>query len=470
MKTLKRRMDRHFTTIMGIQRKYCMAAFICLWLFVFFFTASPVLWDFSLNVTPISDTPHHPRWPSQFPHHIDEIKKAFQNVSQGCRDMMQVEKPHENISKLAFPSALFYRTEIDLLNDNRSSLQFFQLPKFDAFHDLTNLTAKGGIAMFQNAFFMQDRLFVFDCQFVYVPGGCKTEDVTKEAFPFAKFISQVRNNQYHTIDNDVVLIAQFWGYSYYHHMIEDLPRLAMVLNFLVENPSAQFVAYNSFPQHHLLYSMLGLNATRQLLPYDDKLVYYAKKRLLVPTATHCGRVTGPAARDLQARFLQQIPIMLNDKLAQFVEEHKLDEHKLILVQKRDGVRSIRNHNQMVQVLEEQLKSCCRVVVFKGSESMEQTFVMHFLADVIVGPHGAGLSNLIFSKKGVGLVEIHPKQGNQKTGSNLYGINYCHQYTAKAVGARARLIVASDGNADSTFEANVDEIVSVVRSLLNESLN
>jgi capsular polysaccharide biosynthesis protein len=62
--------------------------------------------------------------------------------------------------------------------------------------------------------------------------------------------------------------------------------------------------------------------------------------------------------------------------------------------------------------------------------------MHHLAKVIVGPHGAGLSNILFAPPTAALVEIHPKIGN----INGTQRNVCHQMTARSLGLESRMLV------------------------------
>jgi len=68
--------------------------------------------------------------------------------------------------------------------------------------------------------------------------------------------------------------------------------------------------------------------------------------------------------------------------------------------------------------------CCTVIVFLETEPLEEYIVMHHQARMIVGPHGAELSNILFATPSAALIELHPKVGNYLDGR----VNECHQST------------------------------------------
>jgi capsular polysaccharide biosynthesis protein len=86
--------------------------------------------------------------------------------------------------------------------------------------------------------------------------------------------------------------------------------------------------------------------------------------------------------------------------------------------------------------------------------------------VIIGPHGAGLANMIFSRRNAGVVELHQTRGTYSKGRP----NRCHQNTAKAAGLRYRMLIQKDGSNFTDFTVNVSEAVEAVRELLLLGVN
>lgn len=131
------------------------------------------------------------------------------------------------------------------------------------------------------------------------------------------------------------------------------------------------------------------------------------------------------------------------------------------MQKR-STRSLLNHNDLLDALKTAFDNCCTVIEFLGTEPMENYIVMHHQAKVIVGPHGAGLSNILFAQPNAALVEIHPKVGNSLNGQ----VNECHQSTARSLGLESRMLVQESGESyPSSFEVDVQSVIDTVRELL-----
>lgn len=80
------------------------------------------------------------------------------------------------------------------------------------------------------------------------------------------------------------------------------------------------------------------------------------------------------------------------------------------------------------------------------------------ADVIVAPHGAGLSNVVFMRPGTKLVEIHGEQGTSPTFriiAESLGVKY-YSYTARSVGKKR-----NRADLDVELEILMDRLPSVI---------
>lgn len=103
-------------------------------------------------------------------------------------------------------------------------------------------------------------------------------------------------------------------------------------------------------------------------------------------------------------------------------------HHVII--KRDGVRSIINHNELLHTLQN-IFGRNSVVVFYANETLVIVLIYFTYAKLIVGPHGAGLSHIIISDYNAIVLEFLSIQGlNQcfsglalKLGIKYYGLRY-----------------------------------------------
>jgi len=213
----------------------------------------------------------------------------------------------------------------------------------------------------------------------------------------------------------------------------------------------------------LLNKLLGLGNDRKWVSFDDNKVYFAKK-VIIPTATRCGHGQPMALRLIRDKIIANIPIVLNETLERFWLQYpgtREGERTIIILQKRT-TRSVLNHDDLLDALNATFAHCCTVIVFLDTEPLEGYVVMHHQARVIVGPHGAGLSNVLFATPSAALIEIHPKVGNHINGQ----VNECHQSTARSLGLESRLLVQESGESyPRSFTVDVQSVIDTVRELL-----
>ncbi|CAN0050008.1 unnamed protein product [Ectocarpus sp. 6 AP-2014] len=162
----------------------------------------------------------------------------------------------------------------------------------------------------------------------------------------------------------VVVLTQGYGDSYYHFVVESLSRLPVVLDVLKENPDIQVaVPRRRDSSKEYIYQFL------ELLGVARERVRFVRKvhagLAIIPSSTVCFRANAA-------------PItMLRHALLQVREALKLNFPEF------------------------------RVVEFSGADSIRSQLKIFATASVIVGPHGAGLANMIASPLRTPILEIAP---------------------------------------------------------------
>jgi capsular polysaccharide biosynthesis protein len=93
------------------------------------------------------------------------------------------------------------------------------------------------------------------------------------------------------------------------------------------------------------------------------------------------------------------------QLLRFVIEQKLSFEKKIgiLIYRRENNRKVLNHDELLQMLKKKY-SDVEWVVF-DLLPIEETTILFSKARMIVGPHGAGFTNMIFAPKGIDIIEF-----------------------------------------------------------------
>ena len=400
------------------------------------------------------------------------------------RSMPNPSRQHD---AAANDSATIFRSEAELARYRPES--FRRMSDLDP--DLDNVTweyrylfdgALGGLVTLLDAYVSGPHAIAFNINTTYLPRGCKTDNVTDDQIlsridwantdedsvaPGIRSATASRAKVVRELDTAVV-IAQFWGESYYHAMTEDLPRLAFVFNVLEsEYPNATILSY---PQSlitprsrgYLWNNLLGLPHGQKWEPYGDDVTYHART-LVIPTATRCGHGQPGALRLLRDRIFANAPHVLRDTIDRFHARHPgvLEGERTIIAVQWRAYRRLLNHDDLVAALASEFSNACTAIEFFGNETMEETIVLHHNAGIIVGPHGAGLSNILFARSDTAVIEIHPVIADGT------GLNFCHQRTAKALGLKSTMLVQGRAkNYWDSFEADVPAIVGVVRELLD----
>jgi hypothetical protein len=334
--------------------------------------------------------------------------------------------------------------------------------------------ALGGLVTLLDGHVLSPHAIAFNINTTYLPRGCKTDNVTDDqilsridwmnsddsAIPGIRSATASRAKVVRELDTAVV-IAQFWGESYYHAMTEDLPRLAFIFDLLEsEYPNATILSY---PQSlmtptsrvYLWNNLLGLAHGQKWEPYDDDVAYHART-LVIPTATRCGHGQPGALRLLRDRIFANAPHVLRDTIERFRTRHPgvLEGDRTLVVVQWRAYRRLLNHDDLVAALASEFSKACTVIEFFGNETMEETIVLHHNAGIVVGPHGAGLSNILFARSDASMIEIHPVIADGT------GLNFCHQRTAHALGLKSTLLVQGRAkNYWDSFEADVHRTLS-----------
>jgi capsular polysaccharide biosynthesis protein len=125
---------------------------------------------------------------------------------------------------------------------------------------------------------------------------------------------------------------------------------------------------------------------------------------------------------------------------------------ILLVHRELGkARSLRQHDTLVARLEQ---SGRHVTVFDAQGSLEHHIALFAAASVVVGPHGAGFSNLVFCKQGTRVVEVGWDADDLMEMDNMY------MRLSVALGLDYRLVLGH-GSYISVLDADVGAIVAEV---------
>jgi hypothetical protein len=210
--------------------------------------------------------------------------------------------------------------------------------------------------------------------------------------------------------------------------------------------------------HFLIEDLPSFLATRYIYPQSDVLVARESPQYLIDVLeilginpilvnSHVGvseLILSSKGRDSGWARPQDINI-LRDTFRSLGTEFKPES--ILYISRKKSLRSPRNESQLIEVLEENGVE----IVFAEDMSMHQQIVKFSSARLLIGLHGAGLSNQVWMKPGMYVLEILDK---------AY-FNICFEALAKVSGLNYESITFDTSNSDSGIPTS-----DVVKSVEN----
>eukprot|EP00047_Mylnosiga_fluctuans_P006675 m.248432 g.248432 ORF g.248432 m.248432 type:complete len:478 (+) comp15727_c0_seq1:196-1629(+) len=308
------------------------------------------------------------------------------------------------------------------------------------------INAKAFVLNFNNAFISLhgnvyiNSLHVYSCGAHVLFGGCN------ENMPLE---SHMLSDSAVVVDKAVAIMTR-WGSSYYHWVIEELPRLAYVIEMLLANPDIRIITHDHVG-NRLFFEFLGLDPKR-VVPVQGNTVFFVRE-LAVPPVAHCGRPALTASHKYRERLRRGM-----------AERGLISGHdaagKHIVVIQRDGPRHTTNHGELMTALRSTFPRETFVEFGPHFVPANDTAAIFGNAKGVVGVHGAGFSNIVFSPSSAFIVEFHPRESNQNTHPNI-----CHQGSAAGFGMEHVLVWLPDGQFNGGVSIPVQQAIQHLCKLI-----
>ena len=187
---------------------------------------------------------------------------------------------------------------------------------------------------------------------------------------------------------EVFVLSQFWGTGFFHFIVENLTRIAAYLPFLVRHPHIKIHVQRTGGFTRNLLSALGIEPSRLVSGNIQADVVY------MPAGTPCGHATLFTAQLLSLHFQSRLP------------EPAPPRDTIILI-KRSKKRWFNYHDDILAMLRRHADTVGLTTVVYGDDpvpGIDDTLRLFSRAYIVVAPHGAGLSNLLFSQPGTIVIE------------------------------------------------------------------
>lgn len=248
---------------------------------------------------------------------------------------------------------------------------------------------------------------------------------------------------------EVFVIAQHHGDETYHRISEVMPCIAVNVEFLLRNPSIKIFCLENQGLLVELLGVLGIDRHRIVTGWSRAEIVY------LPRSSMCC---------MQSFFEPQILSLL---FRDYTKRHltptvRLNRDRVVVI-RRSHYRRFKDQDEIERSVEAAARSFnLSFTVFKDNPppSLNETMVMFNTAVVVIGPHGAGLANVVFSEPGTFVIEGV---------CNLPHANLFFQRNSLVLGHRWHGVPAKDGCTHGVFGVvNIEP--SLLKSVLLEYLN
>lgn len=242
-----------------------------------------------------------------------------------------------------------------------------------------------------------------------------------------------------------VHLLQKCSEGYYHFLIEVVPRLALILDLLDKDPDLKILL--SPPRQPFMDEIFKiLQIPMDSVVYCDNSTIYHVDELIFPRPSYMGY---PSIQEIQTiRKLLLDPVLQKEKQQQ--------ENLIIIIERLGSSRHVKNTQEIVKYVKKRYADF-KIVVFDGNLTVPEQIKLFNRAKLIIGPHGAGFTNIIFSNPNATCIEFVPE----------YFLSILYWHISQAMQHDHHHIIINNAHKDSQFNVPLKEIqnkISLVKHL------
>eukprot|EP01060_Flectonema_neradi_P040471 TRINITY_DN9224_c3_g1_i2.p1 TRINITY_DN9224_c3_g1~~TRINITY_DN9224_c3_g1_i2.p1 ORF type:complete len:561 (+),score=79.78 TRINITY_DN9224_c3_g1_i2:130-1812(+) len=266
---------------------------------------------------------------------------------------------------------------------------------------------------------------VFTCDYALTTGACLWE-MSNYKKPKKKFTK-------------ILALCDSWCRGYFHFAHEHLPRVAVVHQALLDDPDI----------------MITVPTNRDfIVSYFHDVLGIDKKRLIGTTTAAADVLYYPQPQPCGSMWTHGL--MLLRKIVfnrhSILGSNDPNTFLVVLAERAGGQdgksRNPTNYQSVKQRLAEAQYPTARKVVFESSlnKTILEQIKVFYKADMVIGPHGANLANIMWMRSGTSVIEFM---------SYKYG-NLCYYVCAQRVGLDFRFVM-QPSDKGGAYSVDFDEI-------------
>ena len=253
---------------------------------------------------------------------------------------------------------------------------------------------------------------------------------------------QKRRESIVAVDRAVHLM-QKCAEGYYHFLIELVPRLLLVLD-LIQKDSSLRILINSSPKKFMCeyFELLGIDPARVV--FCDPCSFYYVSTLYFPRSPFMGYPSRQELFRTRDHLLKKLGLDNNAK--------EKEDDLIIIIHRPENARQVTNTKDLITAIKKEFPDKAeKIVVFDNGLSVKEQICLFNRARIIIGPHGAGLSNMLFSKPGAVVIELMPEK--------YFGVLYWH--VASALSLKHHHVMIQGADKFDSFSCPIEKILELL---------
>lgn len=279
-----------------------------------------------------------------------------------------------------------------------------------------------------------DNHLLYDLHFPYVCSMFMSE--FHKQFFFSKYPMKV---------NKLAVLSYVWIDNYFHWLFEVLPRIHLIMQ---KTNEIEYYVMNGIPH-------IFKEDTLHILGIDkEKIIYANKETLIYAEELICPSLPGESGN---------IPMWVVNFLRKHYLVQNIHRNKKIYISRKKAINNRRILNE-TDVVDSLYKFGFETYTLEDLPFRDQVNLFAS-AEVVIAPHGAGLSNLVFSSSQVKVLEIFsPKY-----------VNPCYYNLCNAIGIQYYYLIG-EGKSPKPYKdphkvsdniiVDINQLMSAVNRLLS----
>jgi hypothetical protein len=240
----------------------------------------------------------------------------------------------------------------------------------------------------------------------------------------------------HRLGGRVAVLASYAGRGYYHWMIDLLPRIELIRMAGFDLQQIDKFIVNCCLTSYQIETLISLGVSRKKLIFTQLMKHISVECLILPSLTNVYQTVPKWSCD----FINKSFLNVKDK------RHK--GIRIYISRRIASQRHVVNEARLIELLQ---SLAFEIVTLERMTVSEQAHLFQS-ASLVVAPHGAGLTNLVFCNPGTKVLEIiHPRAVNLMfwTIASHRDLDYHYIF------AKGNLVGASDEVCLNSIDLEVD---------------